>query len=77
MLAKQVIYHLSHNSSPFSSGYLEMEVSETICLGWSQALALLVSASQVARITGMNHECLVIIIFYKYRLVVFICLFLR
>jgi hypothetical protein len=32
-LAKQVLYHLSHTSSPFCSGYFGDGVSPTICLG--------------------------------------------
>jgi hypothetical protein len=41
-LAKQVLYCLSHTFSPF-------------CPSWSQSTILLISASQVARITGVSH----------------------
>jgi hypothetical protein len=53
--AKQVLYHLSHTSNPFCSGYFGGEVLQTICSGWSQTKILLISVSQVARITGMSH----------------------
>jgi hypothetical protein len=33
------------------------EVLQTICLGWLQNSILPVSASQVARITGVSHRC--------------------
>jgi hypothetical protein len=48
VLAKQTFYHLSHISNLFYSGYFRDGVSKTICLGW-------LSASQVARITGMSN----------------------
>jgi hypothetical protein len=34
-------------------------VSQTICPGWLQTTILLISASWVARIIGMSHQCLV------------------
>jgi hypothetical protein len=56
---KSTIYCSSHTSSPFCSGnILEMRVSWSICLGWSQTTILPILASQVARIIGMNHQCL-------------------
>jgi hypothetical protein len=54
-LAKQLLYHLSHTFSPFCSGYVEDGVLGTICLGWPQTTVLLISASQVARITGVSR----------------------
>jgi hypothetical protein len=33
-------------------------ISGTICLGWLQIVVLLISASWVARITGLSHWCL-------------------
>jgi hypothetical protein len=33
-------------------------VSQTFCLGWPQTTVLLISASQVAKITSMHHWCL-------------------
>jgi hypothetical protein len=47
---------LSHTSSPFCSGCYGDEVSRTLCLGWPRLAILLISASQVARITGMSHQ---------------------
>jgi hypothetical protein len=37
---------------------MEMGVSPTTCLGWPQTLVLLISVSQVARITRMSHQSL-------------------
>jgi hypothetical protein len=45
---------LSHTFSPFCSGYFGDGISQTIWLGWPQILLLLISASQVARITGLS-----------------------
>jgi hypothetical protein len=53
-LAKQVLYCLSHTSRPFCSGYFGDGISPTVCLGWPQTTILLISASQIARITTMN-----------------------
>jgi hypothetical protein len=39
----------------FCVGYFQNRVSWTICPGWLQTLILLISASHVARITGMSH----------------------
>jgi hypothetical protein len=50
MLATQVLYI----SSPFCSGYLGDGFSQTICPGWPRTEILLLSASQVARITGVS-----------------------
>jgi hypothetical protein len=47
--------HLNHTSSPFCSGYFGSEVSQTVCPSWSQITILPISASQVARFTGMSH----------------------
>jgi hypothetical protein len=47
-VAKQVLYYLSHISSPFCSGYFGDGV-------WPPPVLFLISASQVARITGMSH----------------------
>jgi hypothetical protein len=52
---KQVLYHLNHTSSPFCSGYFGDGVLWTICPGWPPTIILLISAFQVARITGMSH----------------------
>jgi hypothetical protein len=54
------LYHLTHTHtpSPLYSGYFGDRVSQTICLGWPQAMILQISASQLARIIGMSHWCL-------------------
>jgi hypothetical protein len=53
-LAKQALYHLS----PFFSGYFGDGVLWTISSDWPWTTILLISASQVARITGLSHGCL-------------------
>jgi hypothetical protein len=63
MLAKQVLYSLGHTSSPFCSGYFGDRVSQTVCLGWPQTMILLISASQIVKITGVNHQCLTSTVF--------------
>jgi hypothetical protein len=40
----------------FALVILEMGVSLTICLGWPLISILLISVSEVARITGVNHQ---------------------
>jgi hypothetical protein len=64
MFRKQVLYCLNHTSGPLCSGYFG--VSQTICSDWPQTEILLVSASQVARITGMSHWHLAIIFHYLF-----------
>jgi hypothetical protein len=39
--------------------FWEMRVSQTICLGWPWTAILPISASQIARITGVSHQGLV------------------
>jgi hypothetical protein len=41
----------------FCSGYFGDRVSQTVCSVWPWTMILLISASQVARITGMSHWC--------------------
>jgi hypothetical protein len=48
---------LSHCTSPFCVRYFQGRVSWTICLGWLWTVILLLSASWVARITGVSHWC--------------------
>jgi ABC-type Fe3+ transport system permease subunit len=48
-------FTLSHSTSPFCDGYFWDRVSWTICLSWLQTVILLISASWVARITGVSH----------------------
>jgi hypothetical protein len=60
-LRLQLLYHLSNTSSYLSFLWLFFfgdRVSGTISLSWPQTLILLISTSQVARITGMSHQCL-------------------
>jgi hypothetical protein len=53
MLAKQAFDCLGHSFSPFCTGYFG--VSQTISMGWPQIEILQISASQVARITGISR----------------------
>jgi hypothetical protein len=51
---------LSHSTSPFfffCEGFFEIGSHGTTCLGWLQTVILLISASWVARITGVSHQC--------------------
>jgi hypothetical protein len=60
-----VLYCLSHTSSPFCSGYFgDGGVSHTICLGWLQTAILLISASQIARITGLTTNAQLFLFLY-------------
>jgi hypothetical protein len=65
VLAKQVLDCLSYTSSPLCSSYFGDGVTQTTCPGWPQTEILLISTSQVARITGMSHQCLTSIFFYS------------
>jgi hypothetical protein len=46
------------------SGIFEIESPELFTSGWLQTAILLISASQVARITGMSHQCLAAILIF-------------
>jgi hypothetical protein len=49
----------SHSTSHFLCwGLFQGRVSRTICLGWLLTEILLISASWIARITGVSHLCL-------------------
>jgi hypothetical protein len=48
-------FTLSHFASPSCDGCFWNRVSQTICQGWLQTAILLISASWIARITGMSH----------------------
>jgi hypothetical protein len=50
------VYHFSHTSSPFCSGYFGNGILGTICLSCPWTVSLLISASQLGRITGMSHR---------------------
>jgi hypothetical protein len=54
---------LSHSSSPIFVKGFQNRVSQTICPGWLQTSILLISASWVARITGMRQWRLAFVIF--------------
>jgi hypothetical protein len=54
VLAKQVLSHLNHTSSPFCSGYFGGGVLYNYLPGWPQTEILLISVSQEARIIGMS-----------------------
>jgi hypothetical protein len=43
-------------ATPSCVGYFQDMVSWTICLSWPPAMMLLISASQVTRITGVSHQ---------------------
>jgi hypothetical protein len=45
----------SHYTSPIFVKGFQDRVSRTVCPGWFQTTILLISASWVARITGMSH----------------------
>jgi hypothetical protein len=45
MLAKQALYDLNHNSSPFCSDYFGDGITRTIRLGWPQTVIFVFSAS--------------------------------
>jgi hypothetical protein len=55
-LPKQAFYCFNHTSSSFCSDYLgDGGVSWTICPGCPPTTSLLISASQVVRITALSH----------------------
>jgi hypothetical protein len=55
-------FELRPYTLPFSSdNFFRDKVSWTVYLGWLQTMILLISAPWVARITNMNHPCLVAI----------------
>jgi hypothetical protein len=66
MLAKQMLYYLSHASIPFFSVILEGGGLVNYLLGWPQNVILRISASHVARITGVSHQCQAYFVLYKY-----------
>jgi hypothetical protein len=51
--------HLEPLHQPyFCDEFFRDRISRTICLGWLWTVILLISASWVARITGVSHRCL-------------------
>jgi hypothetical protein len=55
-LTKQELYCLSHTTAYFCSGYFGNRVFGTSYLGCSRTTVLLISSSQVARITCVSHS---------------------
>jgi hypothetical protein len=59
MFARQVLYYLSYSTNPFLCWWFFFFFSryglQTICLGWLRNMILQISASWVARITGVSH----------------------
>jgi hypothetical protein len=50
------LYCLSHTSSSFCCGHFGGGVLQTICPWCSWTMIILISASQVSRITGVSHS---------------------
>jgi hypothetical protein len=55
MLARKALYLLSHFASPFCFGYFQHSISQNICPSWVWIAICLISASWVARVTGMKN----------------------
>jgi hypothetical protein len=54
---QNTVTHLEPVHQPFRRYFFfRVRVSQTICLGWLRTSTLLISASFVARITGMSHQ---------------------
>jgi hypothetical protein len=51
-----MLYTLSHSTSPLVCWVFWDSISQTICPGWLQTIIHLISASQIARITGVSHQ---------------------
>jgi hypothetical protein len=69
---KQVLCHLGHTSNPLYPGCFGDGGSQKLfAWGWPWTKILPISASQVARITGMNQQCpgrCCILLFYFFNL---------
>jgi hypothetical protein len=50
----------------FAPVILKMGISWTICPGWPWTMILLISASQVVRITSVSHQCTFLIISFYF-----------
>jgi hypothetical protein len=50
-------FTLSHSTSPFCDWFFQDRILWTICTGWFWTGILPISASWVARITGVRHWC--------------------
>jgi hypothetical protein len=55
-------WQVCHHAQLFS---VEMGFCKLFCPGWPWTVILSISVSQVARITGESHQCLVVIWFWK------------
>jgi hypothetical protein len=58
VLAKQVLYYLSHTSSPFYSGYFGDGSLTNYLPRLASNLDPMISASQLAKFIGVSHWCL-------------------
>jgi hypothetical protein len=57
MIAREVLYHLSFPASSFFGlGIVEMGSPELFAGSWLQISILMISASGVARITGISNR---------------------
>jgi hypothetical protein len=63
-LLLEPLYHLRHSTSHVLCCFFQNRVSQTVCLGWLWTVILLISASWVARITGVSHWCPVQSVFF-------------
>jgi hypothetical protein len=72
-------YHVSHSASLFFfvMGFFQGKVLGTICLGWLWIAILLISASWVAKITGVSHQHLVIFLLLIFLSTNFVLVLLR
>jgi hypothetical protein len=53
----QVFHFESLHQPYFCEGFFKIGSCGTICPGWLRTAILLISASWVARITGVSHHC--------------------
>jgi hypothetical protein len=84
ILAEQVLYYLTHSTSPVWCCIVYMIRSrELFSQSWLRTMILLISASWVTRITGVSHQpvalwiCLFsrnVILFYCFYLFIFVAL---
>jgi hypothetical protein len=61
MLTRQVLYHLSHSAIQSFFALGSFDIGSHLFFfspGWPQTEILLISTSQVARVTGVSHQCL-------------------
>jgi hypothetical protein len=59
-------FTLNHSASPFCDRYFQDRFSQTICPSWLRTTILLISASWVAKITGMSHQHLALPFCFSY-----------